>query len=483
MLRLQMSTVVNKLSKLEYYFNLVNPLIDKKVRVCRTYGPKVEEHYNFFEQSQWWSADELKAYQAEKLRRLIRYVYENVPYYGDLMRRHYLSPKDIKYVEDLRKLPILNKDVIRKNSNKILSNDFSDQRASLARTGASTGEPLVFYLDKKATDIAWGAFFRFFGWIGYQWGDKIALFWRTPDGFKYRGTWYQNMADWLRYSRAMNVEVFDAFRMSDDDLAGYAKRLQHCQPGIIRGYPGSIIYLTNYCIKNAIKGIRPKAITTTAEPLFKRERKLLEDYYSCEVFDHYGCGEVYSIAYECEKHTGLHITTEHSIVEIVDDTGTPVEAGKEGKIILTDLDNYMMPFIRYENGDMGSLKKESCTCGRNLPLMDHVRGRIFGLIRGVNGNVVHGEFFADLLQNLGWYEAYGLMHFEVVQKTIEGFDCNFVCSILPDKKAIEDFKDSCRQYFGNMKINAEFVDYIPTTPAGKRRNTRSEIDPIRNKGL
>ncbi len=478
-----MSMVINKLRKLGFYFDLINPLLNKKLRVCLAYGPKVEEHYDVFEQSQWWSLDKLKVYQADKLKKLIRYVYENVPYYGDLMRKHYLSPRDIKCVEDLRKLPILNKDIIRKNSKKILSNDFSDQRASLARTGASTGEPLVFYLDKEATDMAWATFLRFLKWTGYEWGDKMAYFWRTPDSLKKTGNWYQNFIDWYIFHYVSKMRHFDAFKMNDNYFVDYARRLRKYKPEIIKGYPSALIYFTNYCISHNIQDIQPKAIITTAEPISKREKILLKETYSCDVFDQYGFGEIFCVSFECEKHDGLHINTEHCIAEIVDDNGNEVKVGQEGRIVVTDLDNYMMPFIRYECGDIGSLKEGSCSCGRNLPMMNHVNGRVFGLIRGINGNVVHGEFFANLLQNLGWYEAYGLMQFEVVQKTIEGFDCNFVCSILPDKKAIEDFKDSCRQYFGNMKINVEFVDYIPTTPAGKRRNTRSEIDPIRNKAL
>src|SRR3989304_10428772 len=474
-----MSSIKHKLEEIAYYSSLINPLIPKKYRICRSFAREAHKYYDFLEESQWWPKEKLKEYQSEKLKKLIRYAFEKAPYYNNLFMYKQKTAYEIRSIEDIKKLPILNKDIIRKHSKKILSSEISDRKACLARTGASTGEPLVFYLDKKANDLAWAAFFRFLCWTGYRWGDKIALFWRTPEELKKHGKWYQNIADWLKASYVINLKHFDAFKMSENHFANYAAELQQYQPDIIRGYPSAIIYFTNYCIENNIKGIQPKAITTTAEPLFKREQKLLKNYYKCKVFDHYGCGEVYSVAFECEKHSGLHITAEHVIVEIIDDYGNSLNDGQEGRVILTDLDNLMMPFIRYENGDIGSFRKGSCACGRTLPLMNHVNGRVFGLIRGVNGNVVHGEFFADLLQDLGWYEAYDLTHFEVVQKTIGGFDCNFVCSSIPDKKAIEGFVDSCCKYFGNMKISVNFADHILTTPAGKRRNKRSEIDPIR----
>lgn len=470
--------IYHKYQMLLYYLTFINPLIGKKVKICKAYGPKVNEHYNFLAKSQFWSSQELRQYQTDKLKKLITYVYENVPYYRDLMEERKLGPKDFACLEDIQKLPILNKNIIRSDAKSMLSQNFSDKLAVVARTGASTGEPLVFYIDKNATDVAWASWFRFSGWMGYEWGDRIAHFWRTPKILQQQGNWYQNILDLFRYSHVMNIKHFDAFKMSEEYFADYVREMEKYKPAIIRGYTSAVMYFTDYCIKNKITKLKPKAITTTAEPILARERRVLEDYYGCKVFDQYGCGEIYSVSFECEKHSGLHITSEHCIVEVVDEYGESVENGKEGRIIITDLDNYMMPFIRYENGDVGSLKTDICSCGRNLPLMDHVKGRIFGLIRGVNGNVVHGEFFANLLEKLGWYESFDLMHFEVVQKTIDGFDCNFVCKKKPSPEAIDDFISSCYEFFGEMKININFVDNIPVTSAGKRRNTRSAIDPI-----
>jgi len=469
--------------KLKFYSTLINPLIPRKRRKCLSLGKNVEENYDFLNESQWWSTKDLKAYQKEKLKKLINYVYDNVPYYRELMKENRLVPNDINKLDDIRKIPILDKVKIRENKKKILSSDFSEENAILAQTGASTGEPLVFYRDKNTDEMAWGAFLRFLGWMGYEWGDKMAYFWRAPESIQKTGTWYQNIIDWYIFHYVSKMRHFDAFKMNDNYFADYARRLRKYNLEIIKGYPSSLIYFANYCINHNIQDIQPKAIITTAEPTSKRERKLLQDVFQCDVFDQYGFGEIFCVSLECEKHNGLHINTEHCIVEIVDENGNELEAGEQGRIIVTDLDNYTMPFIRYECGDIGSLKKEKCLCGRNLPMMNHVDGRIFGLIRGVNENVVHGEFFANLLQDLGWYEEYNLTNFEIVQKTIEGIDCNFVCGIRPGNDAIKLFIESCHKYFGEMKINVKFIESIPLTPAGKRRNTRSEIDPIRNVSL
>ncbi|MFC1678606.1 phenylacetate--CoA ligase family protein [Elusimicrobiota bacterium] len=468
------------MKRLKYYLSFANPLIPWKTRICRKYGPGVEASYDFFAQSQWWSREQLEAYQAKKLRKLICHLYQNLPYYRHLMDSRHLTPNDIRSVKDLNKLPILTKTDIRANFKDLLSNDFVKERTSLGRTGASTGEPLTFYRDAQSTDAAWGAFFGFAGWTGFVWGDRMAYFWRTPDSQKNTGTWYQNLIDRLLFEYVSKMRYFDAFKMSEEYFQGYAADLRKWQPELIKAYPSALLYFADYCAKQRISDIRPKAIITTAEPISMSERKALKDVFSCDVFDQYGFGEIFGVSFECEKHEGLHINQTHCVMEIVDEAGETIEGTKEGRIIVTDLDNFMMPFVRYDCGDIGSLKDKPCSCGRGLPMMNHVRGRVFGLIRGVNGNVVHGEFFSDILQDLGWYEAYGLLQFEVVQRTAEGFKCSFVCSTRPRQSAIDEFIEVCKAQFGEMRIDVNFVASIPLTTAGKRRNTRSEIDPLRS---
>ncbi len=469
--------------KSQFYFTLINPVIPRKRRVCLCYGKDVEKYYDFLERSQWWSRGELENYQNEKLRKLIKHAYENVPYYRNLFINNKLHPADIKTTADLAKLPILTKKIIRKHfPQDITTRNMSSDRIVPAKTGGSTGEPLVFNRDKLSQDLSWGAMFRFFKWIGYEWGDQIAYFWRMPLSKKEKWAWYQyqNILDKIKYSWVPAVDRYDAFRVGEKELAVYVEDLIRSKPQILRGYVNVIVAVARYCKEERIDEIRPKAITTTAEVLHQRERKLLERQFKCDVYDQYGGGETFSVSAECEKHNGLHINSEHCIVEILNDYDALLPNGAKGKIVVTDLDNYAMPFIRYENGDFGSLREERCYCGRALPLMNPVEGRIFGMLKGKNGRVVHGEFFANLLDEFNWYEDYNIDAFEVVQGSEGSVVWYIACGKNPTSDDINILLSCCNEYFGDIDINFEFVREIPLLTSGKRELIRAQAGASKN---
>ncbi len=473
-----MKFIRNKITKIKFYSELVNPFISKKIRICKSSGEKVEKYYDFLEESQWWSKAELENYQNEKLKKLIKHAYENVPYYRNLFMDNKLHPRDIKRTVDLAKIPILTKKIIRKHfPDGITANNINRDRFAPASTGGSTGEPLVFYRDTLSQDLSWAAMFRFFKWIGYEWGDKLAYFWRIPLLNKEKLIWYKKLADKIQYSLVPAWDRYDAFKVGEKELALYAERLIRSKPQILRGYVNVIVTMARYCKEKGIDNIRPKAVTTTAEVLYARERKLLEEQFKCDVYDQYAGGECFAISSECEQHNGLHINLEHCIIEILDERNNTLSEGQRGKIIVTDLDNFVMPFIRYSNGDLGSLKKETCSCGRGLPLMNYVKGRIFGMVKGRDGRVVHGEFFANLLEEFGWYENFNVEVFEVVQEFSGSLVWYIVCQKLPKQKDIDRLILNFREYFGDTSISIKFVSEIPLLPSGKRELIRAQAGP------
>jgi phenylacetate-CoA ligase len=181
------------------------------------------------------------------------------------------------------------------------------------------------------------------------------------------------------------------------------------------------------------------------------------------------------VANECPAHAGLHISSEHVVVEVVDEKGEKVSDGEYGQLAITDLDNYTMPFIRYINGDNGRLLKGKCTCGRSLPVMDYVSGRSVDIIKGVNGTIAHGLYFVTLLKESGLYDSHNILDYEIVQRENDVLDCNFVLEKDPSPAAVDAFKNACRDNFGDMTININCLDKIPKTVSGKRRFIRSEI--------
>ena len=141
-----MSLIKHKIDQLRYYSYLVNPIIPRKYRICRSFAREAHLYYDFLEESQWWPKERLKEYQDKKLRSLINHAYTSVPYYRAVFDRHGIRPEDIRTSDDLAKVPILTKDIIRENfPDKIVVGNEDNRRDGIWTTGGSTGEPLKFF--------------------------------------------------------------------------------------------------------------------------------------------------------------------------------------------------------------------------------------------------------------------------------------------------------------------------------------------------
>jgi len=423
------------------------------------------------ERSQWWPRHKILALQDEELRKLLKYAYDNVPYYHRIFEERELKPEDIQTSEDLVKLPILTKQLIRNNFSDLIARDFPQKEMMPYSTGGSTGEPLRFYRTKDDF-YNWGsaAELRGYGWAGYKIGDKCALLWgKNP----YNST----IERFTRTSKELlqRIAVFNALEMSTEKLPLFAKKLENFQPEFIRVYPTAIYLLAQFIEKEGKPNIRPKAIITGGEPVYDYQRDLFLKVFECEVYSHYGSREMHAIASECPEHSGYHISAENVIVEIVDDEGELTSVGEEGRILVTNLRNYAMPFIRYENGDLGVSSDEACPCGRGLPLLASISGRTADVIFTKSGKRIPGislpfRFFALL----------GIAQFQIVQETLEKVVIRLVMDReYPRDRINEVVKEILYQYRSilgeDMDISIEFVDQIAPTRSGKRRVVISNV--------
>ncbi len=191
-------------------------------------------------------------------------------------------------------------------------------------------------------------------------------------------------------------------------------------------------------------------------------RKNIEDTFCCDVYDAYGLNDGGVGAYECKEHTGLHIDTERSIMEVVDNTRSQMEEGI-GNILSTSLHNYAMPFIRYDTGDMGHIIGAVCGCGRGSRLLKEVRGRSVDVLLTPEGKSVHGWFFLYIF----WEYCKGIKEYQVVQEKID----KIVVKIVPeddfDEKQVEMIKEIIKRKSNRWDVEFRFVDKIERTNAGK----------------
>jgi len=436
-----------------------------KLRFLR--NPKLGEEFARVCKSQWFRREKILDIQRRRLRALIKHAYENVPYYHRVFKDRGLHPSDIKSVEDLNKLPMLTKEDIRSNFDDMVATNFPRAEMMPYATGGSTGEPLQFYVTKDYVNSKSAAELRAYSWCGYKLGDKHAVLWGSSFDLK--------KSEELR-NRTVNFFdrriMLNCFRMSEESMRTYIHRLEKFKPKIVRGYASALYLFAKFMLHEGVDNIKPKAVITSAETLFDHERKTIQEVFGCEVYDFYGAREATAISAECSEHSGYHISAENYVLECMKE-GERAALGKTGGILITNLRNYAMPFIRYEIGDLGSLSDNFCSCGRGLPLMSSIEGRITDIIVTQDGNFISTPVLTLIFKNLP------IKQYQIIQEKLEKIRVKIVKAKGYSEKDTNYVVRGMHKFIGgNIQIRVEFVESIPLKASGKRRPVISKI-PIK----
>ncbi len=402
--------------------------------------------------SQYYTEDQIRENQWNKISELLRFIYENNEFYRGRFKSIGLQPGDIRSFDDLKKIPVLTKTDIRKNLERLISKGYSAEQMNYKRTGGSTGIPLKLYWDKMATTFKHALVYRHNGWANYYPGTKQAALWGgTEKKCSLREKLYRSL-----HTRAI---FLDTLNMNEERMLEFMARMRRFKPQVLFGHGHSLFILARFMKNQIINDIELKSIVSTAETLFPNERKVIEEVFGNIVFDRYGCEEVSIIASECEAHDGLHIAAEGLYVEIEDgDEHIP------GRLIITDLANYGMPFIRYEIGDLATHKIGRCACGRILPRIGRIFGRTSDLLYTPEGKQISGISILDTFT----IHIPGFNQTQIIQDRIDHLQFNVVKADDFGENSLKVMAQSVPRFFGpDMKYDVVFVDQIPLTARGK----------------
>lgn len=429
----------------------------------------VERYYETLRKTQWLAPAQVRDLQDEKLRRLVRHAYRNVPYYRARMQELKLRPEDIRGQADLHKLPFLTKPDVRKHLYfDILSDNHEKRNVLKISTSGSTGEPFIVYADRAQLEFRWAATLRSQEWTGYEFGDKCVRLWHQTLGMDKTQIAKERLDAW--FNRRKFIPVFE---MSEDKLDAMAREIAEWDPVLMDGYAEALDFLAHYLKSRSDLPVRPKALMSSAQTLPEASRKLIEEAFGCRVFDKYGAREFSGIAYECEAHTGHHIVAEGFIVEVLRD-GQPVKPGEMGEIVITDLNNFCLPFIRYRLGDLGVAVDPdfACPCGRGLPLIGNIEGRVQSIIQGTHGQFLPGSFFPHYLKEFD----YAIQKFQVVQEERGAITFHVVKGGRFSDDVLAEVLATFRKHLGeDMRIDVRFVDNIEMVRTGKRLASVSRL--------
>jgi phenylacetate-CoA ligase len=408
--------------------------------------------------SQFKTEDEIRSIQAKKLIKLLAYATKNVPAYKGMENTFGYKSDDIDKI--LNTIPFTLKDDIKKNFSGYISKE-NFYLLTKKTTGGSTGQPVTILKTREAMGFELAATWRGYSWAGIDIGDKQARFWGVP--FSNFGKFNAWLTD-----KICNRIRLSAFSFNDDCLMAYSKKIEQFKPDYFYGYVSMLCDYARFCSNKLDNiSITPRCIITTAEVLTSRQKKILQSVFKTKVYNEYGCGELGTIAHECE-HGNMHISAENMIVEILD--GNRIcEDGELGEIVVTELNNLAMPLIRYRLGDYASISAKACKCGRQLPILNEVKGREYDTITLANGKKIHGEYFMYIME-ASKKKDLGVGKFQIIQKNL--FELQV--KVVPEKTFNLDSEKFIRQsilsqFDEKIDINIELVDQIPREKSGKMR--------------
>lgn len=346
--------------------------------------------------SQWWSQEQLSEYHERTLGSLFSYLRSNIPFYHELG------------IVDLEDLPIVSKVDIKQGADKFTNHSFA-ARAYRKTTGGSTGQPITIVKDQEALAREQAGTLRCYGWAGVAPGARQARFWGVA--LSRRNRFISDVRDYF-----LNRRRYSAFNFTEDTLSRFCDDLERFRPTYLYGYVSIIDGLAQYLRESGRQLELPdlQAVITTSEILTDGARNNIEQVFDVKVFNEYGCGEVGSIAHQCEKGS-MHINCENLFLETLDEDDNSV-VGQPGRIVVTELHNRAQPLVRYDLGDFGTLAENSCECGRGLYLLSDIHGRAYDIVFGPDGRKYHPEFFIYIFEALTETHGDVVRQFQLVQK-------------------------------------------------------------------
>lgn len=398
------------------------------------------------------------AVQVERLNELLRQA-RLAPYY-----RRILPPDlEIRSLEDMRQVPILDKATARREGLNLVREGFPRKELWPHLTSGSTGTPLTFYHDRIATRAHQAAMDAMMAHYGCSFGDRRMRF-----SGAYVAPYEQRKPPfWIYIDRYRQLQC-SAYHLGPDTYQHYLAAIRDARVTYGTGYATAWHLLATYLLESGTPPPKLKAIFTDSEGMTPEQQATTERAFGCPVYQTYGTGEIGQAAIHC-PHKRYHVQTRAVYVEILDDNDQPVRPGETGQVIITDLFSHVVPYIRYRSGDLATLAEGPCECGWQSPSWTTVVGRVDDQIKTPEGRWI-GRLSHVLKPGVGIRES------QIVQKAID----RVVIRVVPDSNfepaSMEAVVAAAHRYLGeSMQVSWELVDQLPRMKSGKLRHVVREI--------
>ncbi|MFZ5585537.1 MAG: phenylacetate--CoA ligase family protein [Thermodesulfobacteriota bacterium] len=421
--------------------------------------PRLERE---LEASQWWPADRLANLQWRELARLLDHARRRVPFYRQWFADQGVEPADLIARRDISPLPIVTRAQLMAAPERFWAEN-PPTGSYMKATGGSSGRPLRFRLDPRSDQWRLAMSRRGYAWAGCRPGERQVYLWSsdfTPPGrlaLAKRGL-----------HRLLQGQIYiDSFHLGPAELDRALGLIGRFRPRCLVAFTSAALILARWALK---RRWRPPAslasVITGAEGLSQPDRELLERVFACPVFETYGSREFMLTAAECPAHAGLHISSENLLLEVVDPAGRPCAPGQTGRVLVTDLHNYAQPFIRYQNDDLAAWAGGECACGRGLPLLARIDGRLLDVLRSPGGRELTGTLFPHLIKDFEAITAY-----QAVQDRLDHLSLRLVLARPLSDRERQGLLAAVGGALPGVTIDLTPVEQIERTPGGKIRVT------------
>jgi phenylacetate-CoA ligase len=428
------------------------------------FGPRFHEWIADLARTQWYTTSALEQLQTERLRRIVRYAYEYVPYYRRTFDDAGIAPDQIQSPDDLTVLPVLEKRDLQQYGEELRSELYRDHPGvELLQSSGTTGRPVRVWIDNDCLQIEKAFTWLHRSWVGLKVGDLTAGF----VGFPLVPLRQKRPPFWV-FDRSENRMMYSLQHLSRANLPHYVESLCELSPRMVYGYPTAIYLVAQYLNETGVDRVRPRGVFTASETLMPHQRAEIEAAFGCRVMDWYGASEMIANIVQCEAGS-YHVKQEYGVVEILRPDGTRADHGEQGTLVGTGLNNLAMPLLRYRVGDVAIPRSGECPCGRGGPLVEDVTGRVEDVVVTPDGRWLTRLDF--IFKGISEVE-----EAQLLQHTVEKLRIRVVKKPHYDDGVERRITARLRERLGDeIELEFEYVDRIPRTRTGKFRYVISKV--------
>jgi len=402
----------------------------------------------------------LEILEISKLRKILEFAYDNVPFYHEKLKGAGLKPSDVRKLSDMKKIPFTTKKEIQSAPLKdMVARGVDINKCVRNRTSGSSGLSLTTLAAKKTDDYDTTMWLRAYFLNGMRLRDKMIV-------VKDLSAHPKPPKRWVEYLGLMKRQYISVFENPKKMAMFFASE----KPEIIQSYPSSLLIAAD--LYEDLLVAKPRLVFTYAELLDSRSRDSIAKAFEANLFDYYGSSEIGLISWECKEHSNYHINADNIIMEFIGKDEEILAPGEEGEIVCTSLYNFEMPLIRYRQEDIGAAVDEKCSCGVRLPLMRMAGGRKDDFLHTTQGRIVPPTIFYPFpFEN---FEK--ISQFRVIQESRSKLKIQLVLKSSIEDSVLEKARENIRRVFGkDMEAEFEIFDNLEREPSGKLRKIISRI--------